>query len=414
MANGWRNRQKNGIKNRDFIEKFRKKRWRNTRVYKEKQYLIFDFEDGRTVKYDFATKTAIGIKGKPVGKLCGQLRGLSIENLLKCCDDQKYAKFLAFVQKQEPYPIENIGTILDRVPRYANYEQLFSAGIDDILCSGCSFKYKINDIPKALIKLCKTHAIQLSNSILEYYKKNPNAIILGYHLEYMSLDDRDIYKLWTRDESEYNRETLSYDYYTYFDLLINYFGYTAKALFLYADQLKTYEAMEDMGYLIKELYDYAKMMNTISDKFDKYPRHFLTTHKIACRNYNRMKKEFSEDLFKKRIMKKYECTFGDYQFIYPENIQDIKDESVQQNNCVSSYIDKVIDGKCHIMFLRKKSAPDESLVTIEIRNDRIVQAKRRFNDDVTDEEQKVIDNWNKKFSNKKEEVTAWLRKIKLD
>ncbi len=36
------------------------------RVYKEKQYLIFDYEDGRTVKYDFATKTAIGIKGKPV------------------------------------------------------------------------------------------------------------------------------------------------------------------------------------------------------------------------------------------------------------------------------------------------------------------------------------------------------------
>lgn len=271
---------------------------------------------------------------------------------------------------------------------------------------GCSFKYKINDIPKALIKLCRTHAIQLSNNILEYYKKNSNAIILGYHLQYMSLDDKDIYKLWTTYESEYNRETLSYDCYTYFDLLINDFGYTAKALFLYADQLKTYEAIEDMRYLIKELYDYAKMMNTISDKFDKYPRHFLTTHKIACRNYNRLKKEFSEDLFKKRIMKEYEYTFGDYQFIYPESTQDIKDESVQQNNCVSSYIDRVLDGKCHIMFLRKKSAPDESLVTLEIRNNRIVQAKRRFNDNVTDEEQKVIDDWNKKFSNRKEEVAA--------
>ena len=35
------------------------------RVYKDRQYLIFDYEDGRTVKYDFATKTAIGIKGNP-------------------------------------------------------------------------------------------------------------------------------------------------------------------------------------------------------------------------------------------------------------------------------------------------------------------------------------------------------------
>jgi hypothetical protein len=29
------------------------------RVYKDKQYLIFDYEDGRTVKYDFATKESV-------------------------------------------------------------------------------------------------------------------------------------------------------------------------------------------------------------------------------------------------------------------------------------------------------------------------------------------------------------------
>ena len=45
-----------------------------------------------------------------------------------------------------------------------------------------------------------------------------------------------------------------------------------------------------------------------------------------------------------------------------------------------------------------------SLVTIEIRNNTIVQAKRRFNDPVTDEDQKAINSWNKKFSNKKEKV----------
>ena len=37
-------------------------------VYKEKQFLIFDFQDGKTVKYDFATKTCIGKKGKIVKK----------------------------------------------------------------------------------------------------------------------------------------------------------------------------------------------------------------------------------------------------------------------------------------------------------------------------------------------------------
>ena len=189
-----------------------------------------------------------------------------------------------------------------------------------------------------------------------------------------------------------------------FNNLIDKFGYNAKNLWLYLDRIKTFEAIDDMSFLLRELYDYANMMNQLSPKFDKYPRHFLTTHKIASRNYNRMKKEFSEELFKKRMDKQYECSFGDYIFIYPESTQDIKDEAVQMSNCVSSYIDKVIDGQCHILFLRKKDKPDESLITIEVRDNRIVQARRKFNDPVTAEEQEIIDKFNNKFSKRKEDV----------
>lgn len=189
-------------------------------------------------------------------------------------------------------------------------------------------------------------------------------------------------------------------YYSYFNELIERYGYNAKSLFIYADTLKTYEAIEDMSHLMRELCDYASMMSKISPKYDKYPRHFLTTHRIATRNYNRLKKEFNENLFKGRVNKAYEYKFKDYCFIYPDSTQDIKDEAVQQNNCVASYIDKVIDGKCHIMFLRKRETPDKSLVTIEIRNGQIVQALRRFNNPVTDKDQEAIDAWNKRFGNK--------------
>ena len=74
------------------------------------------------------------------------------------------------------------------------------------------------------------------------------------------------------------------------------------------------------------------------------------------------------------------------------------------SNCVSSYIDKVINGECHILFLRKKDSPDKSLVTIEVRNNQIVQARRKFNDPVNEEEQKVIDAFNNKFEKVKENV----------
>ena len=375
------------------------------KIYKEKQFLIFDFEDGRNVKYDFATKTAIGIKGKPVKSLQSQLSGLTIDQLCEYCEDEKYAKFLRFVKKSESthYEIWNIGTILKRIPHYSRFEQLFSAGIDDIINTKwnglTNFKYSINDIPKSLLKICRKYPIKLSNDIVRFYKENPNAYCIAYKLDYISLSYDDIYKIWKTSENMYDENAKSY-----FNTLVNDFGYNAKDLWLYIDRIKTFEAIEDMTFLIRELYDYADMMKRLSNKYDKYPRHFLTTHKIACRNYNRMKKEFSEELFRKRIRKEYECSFGDYVFIYPESTQDIKDEATMQNNCVASYIDKVIDGECHILFLRKRNKPKESLVTIEVRNNRIVQSKRRFNDDVTSEDQLAIDAFNRKFSNRKDKA----------
>lgn len=376
------------------------------KVYKEKQYLIFDYEDGRTVKYDFATKTAIGIKGKPVKNLCSQLSGFTLNELIDCCDDEKYAKFLRFVRNSEMYShsITNIGTILDRIPKYARFEQIFSAGFDDIIKDGKRFIYSINDIPKSLIKLCRKYLIKLSNNTVKYYKENQDAHYIAYNLDYISFDFNDIYSVWNAQNRKWNCEIGAYDYFSFFNKLINEYEYNAKDLWLYLDRIKTFEAIEDMGFLIRELYDYAKMMSRLSIKYNKYPRNFLTTHKIACRNYNRMKKEFSEELFQKRINKKYECSFGDYIFIYPKSTQDIKDEACMQNNCVASYIDRVIDGECHILFLRKKNKPKESLVTIEVVNNYIVQAKRKFNEPVTEEDQKVIDSFNKKFWNKENKV----------
>lgn len=374
------------------------------KIYKERQFLIFDFEDGKTVKYDFATKVAIGKKGLPVKNLCSQLSGLSIDSLCECCTDEKYGKFLRFVQRHGDYHhrgIYNIGTILDRVPKFSNFEQLFSAGIDEIVDS--KFRYTINDIPKGLIKLCKNHQIKLSNKFLEYYKLNPDAYLLAYNLEYLSLSDCDIYTILSvegdyvvRNEQGYYRDRI---YYSRFNKLISDYGYTAKALLNYLDILKTFEAIENMDYLVRELEDYCNMMNKISPKFDKYPRHFLTTHKIACRNYNRLKEQFVEEDFKKRINKNMEKFIGNYCFIYPESTQDIKDEAVQQNNCVASYIKKVIEGNCHILFMRMKDSPDKSLVTIEVRNNKIVQARRRFNDPISDDEQIIVDKWNKWYQN---------------
>lgn len=372
------------------------------KVYKERQYLIFDFGDGKTVKYDFATKTCIGKKGKTVKNLCSQLSGISMNQMIESCEDKQYAKFLQFVQKKWAYPIYNIGTILSKIPFYQRYEQIFSAGFEDI-CG--NFSGTIKEIPKGLIKLCKDHRITLSDELVTFYKENPNAYNLPYQMEFISLSDSDIYQILIttqRVKEYYGERTYEYEWKSISTLntLLSEYGYTAKGLFNYLDYLSTYEAVSDVNYAINELCDYVNMMKQISNKFDKYPRHFLTTHKIASRNYARLSQKFEEDKFKARIDKNMEKSFGNYTFIYPDSTDDIKDEAVSQNNCVASYIKRVIDGECHILFLRYKDSPDESLVTIEVRNEKIVQARQRFNDPVTAEQQEVIDRWNKWYLNK--------------
>lgn len=121
----------------------------------------------------------VGIKGKPVKGLQKQLQGITINQLIEWCVDEKYANFLRYVYREEHRSgsyIENIGTILTKIPHYSNFEQIFSAGIDLYIENNRNsyyytrFKYTINEIPKSLIKLCRAYEeVKLSNtSVCEY------------------------------------------------------------------------------------------------------------------------------------------------------------------------------------------------------------------------------------------------------
>lgn len=137
------------------------------------------------------------------------------------------------------------------------------------------------------------------------------------------------------------------------------------------------------------------MMTRISNKYDKYPRNFLTTHQIATRNYNRLKEKFDEEDFKARYNDSFNFEYKDFIITYPKSTQEVKDEAVQQNHCVASYIRRVINGECHILFLREKENPDKSLITLELRENKVVQARGKFNRETTKEEREVVEKYEK-------------------
>ena len=369
-----------------------------TNVTKQRQFIIFNFDDGKNVKYDLSTKECIGKRGKVVNSLQSQLSGVTAYDVINLFDDENYSRFLNFVYDKCPYRASSISYVLDMIPHYAKYEQLFSAGIKHISYVG---KYAINDIPKGLIKFCRENDYTLNDRLIDRYIAMPHIYNMAINSDYTSLTGENIIRMATYEDYFCGR-----GYVSCMNVLVEEHNYNLKSLLNYIDYLMTYEGLEGATYIIRELYDYANMAHSMSRKFDKYPRNFLTVHTITSRNYNRLKKEHPEELFCKRIDKSMEKTIGDFTFIYPDTTQDIKDEAVAQCNCVASYIDRVIQGGCHILFMRHKDTPETSLVTIEVRNNKIVQALQRHNARLTEEQQEAVDAWNEwreKSTGKKKE-----------
>lgn len=370
------------------------------RVYKRSSMLYFELDNGDTVSYDLATKTCYGKSGKEVFGLKKQFAGYTIYQIIDSCEEKWYGEFLKFclqrAQRKENPNISNIGTVLEYASRCSGYEQLFSAGLD----VDTDFSWTFKNVPKALMKICKDNSLMLTNRLYKSYYYIADAFQIATKLDFVTITTEDYLRLLQASCYSVNRDRNEWGGYEfpYFYQLIHEYGYNAKALLLYLDRLYTFEAIYPEARILSELLDYARMMSTISKKYDRYPRNFLTTHRIASRNYNRMKKDFSEELFKKRIKPEMEYKTGDYVFIYPKSTQDIKDEAAQMNHCVASYIDDVIDGKTDIIFLRYKNSPNKSLVTVQVTNGAVAQARRHFNYDISEREQDAINKWQRHYN----------------
>ena len=361
--------------------------------------LIFTCDDGKTVKYNLNTGVCIGKNGKPCKCLNSQLRGYSVNEIANSFEDKNFGKFISHVAQKcsrNGQGIQNIGTVFQRMDEYKREEQIYSAGLTLAGAFGKDyFRGTINEIPKGLVKILREIKEGVNNVNVEEYKAHPDAFNYAFNHEFISLSKRDAYRFLMYICSDWDGNELRYTYGNKFFNICNKYGYTPKSLLNYIDYLVTYEALSPdyPSKILGEIDDNCNMLSQMSDKYDRYPRHFLTSHQITSRTYQRWKQEFNEELFAKRVNTKMEVTIGDYKFIYPKTTKDIKDEAVQQSNCVASYIDKVIGGSCDIILMRKKNDVENSLVTVEVRNGKVVQARQRFNESVNESEQKALDKY---------------------
>ena len=161
------------------------------------------------------------------------------------------------------------------------------------------------------------------------------------------------------------------------------YNYKLKDTWLYLDYIK----------FCKELrYD-------IKDKSILYPKNLRAKHDELQNLVKINKDKQTRKQIKARYNKIKQNTYENKKFvIYPtRSIEEMINESAQQNNCVKTYADRVAKGRCDIYFMRLVNEREKSLVTVEVRGNKVVQQRIKNNMDTTPEQKRFLKKWEKEI-----------------
>lgn len=97
----------------------------------------------------------------------------------------------------------------------------------------------------------------------------------------------------------------------------------------------------------------------------------------------------------REIKKAFRYRNREYMIKVPGCWLDFKKEGQTQHNCVATYYERVLAGRCIILFIRRRENPDRPFCTVEIRNSggkfRITQNRTAYNQDAPQEAQAFME-----------------------
>ena len=174
--------------------------------------------------------------------------------------------------------------------------------------------------------------------------------------------------------------------------------YTFSKFMDYVCEEAVNQGFKTLNSFMGELRDYLDMCVSMDIKPTLYSSYLKQTHDITSRNYEVKLTEEQAEMFENayKDFKSFVTEDKTYSIVRPKNADDVKHEGSALNHCVASYISKVLKRNCLIVFLRKTKATDKPLVTIEIENEAIVQARGASNRSITEDEYKAICEYAKK------------------
>ena len=148
--------------------------------------------------------------------------------------------------------------------------------------------------------------------------------------------------------------------------------------------------------LFVEYLDYLEMQQKFYGKVkEKYPTHFKTEHDIMALKVNQARLLAKCEDFEQQneSIKDLAYSGSGYCIVVPTKPEELAEEGINLSHCVGQYIDRVAGGDCHILFLRRRGAPDRSLVTLQLSGKQICQAQGFNRRPITDQERRFLVQW---------------------
>ena len=143
------------------------------------------------------------------------------------------------------------------------------------------------------------------------------------------------------------------------------------------------------------LYDYIRICKEMNVPFLRYPTSLKKSHDVATRNYQIkideiVVKKFEDAVRDETYQNLQMPVLGDYTILAPEEPDDVKEEGTNLHHCVASYISRIADKQTKILFMRHKQTPEKSLLTLEVRDGRLLQCKGLLNRAPSNKEREAV------------------------
>ena len=116
---------------------------------------------------------------------------------------------------------------------------------------------------------------------------------------------------------------------------------------------------------IRKYFEMCRKIGKTPEKTNNFMREYVETKRL----YEQRKAEYDNrrmrDNYEKQS-KAWDFEYGGYRVVIPTCGQDIVTEGEQMHHCVGGYVNRVVEGRCYIVFIRKTDAPDDCYITCEV------------------------------------------------